>query len=168
MGVRGQETTRGIEAGLHEGCGAVSSARAKAGPLGQAFRSSASFVPQVATSMIPFRVCSPSAMLAGGIWWWSSGSVVGAMGSGDRHLPSGTVTMLFTDVEGSTRLLRELGASRYAEALMAHRERNRTAAGANGGVELGTEGDAFFFVFQSAGDCLAASTEMQRALADGP
>jgi predicted ATPase len=76
--------------------------------------------------------------------------------------------MLFTDVEGSTRSLRELGASRYAEALMAHRERVRAAAGAHGGVELGTEGDAFFFVFQSAGDCLAASTEMQSALADGP
>jgi predicted ATPase len=76
--------------------------------------------------------------------------------------------MLFTDVEGSTRLLRERGTSRYAEALMAHRERVRAAAGAHGGVEIGTEGDAFFFVFQSAGDCLAASTEMQRALADGP
>jgi class 3 adenylate cyclase len=76
--------------------------------------------------------------------------------------------MLFTDVEASTRLLRELGASQYAEALMAHRERIRAAAGAYGGVELGTEGDAFFFVFRSAGDCLAASTDMQRALADGP
>jgi class 3 adenylate cyclase len=90
------------------------------------------------------------------------------MGTGNRDLPSGTVTMLFTDVEGSTRLLRELGASRYAEELMTHRERIRAAADAHCGVELGTEGDAFFFVFQSAGDCLAASTEMQRVLADGP
>jgi predicted ATPase len=76
--------------------------------------------------------------------------------------------MLFTDVEGSTRLLHELGASRYAEALIAHRQRIRAAAGALGGVEMGTEGDAFFFVFQSAADCLAAATEMQRALAGGP
>ncbi|HEX8977548.1 MAG TPA: tetratricopeptide repeat protein [Solirubrobacteraceae bacterium] len=78
------------------------------------------------------------------------------------------MTMLFTDVEGSTRLLHELGASRYAEALMAHRERIRAAAAGRAGVEMGTEGDAFFFVFQSAGDCLAAAGEMQIALADGP
>jgi predicted ATPase len=51
---------------------------------------------------------------------------------------------------------------------MAHRERIRAAAGVWSGVEMGTEGDAFFFVFQSAGDCLAAAGEMQIALADGP
>ena len=76
--------------------------------------------------------------------------------------------MLFTDVEGSTRLLDELGPERYASVLMAHRERLRFVADAHGGVEMGTEGDAFFFVFQSAGEGLAAAGEMQSALADGP
>ena len=76
--------------------------------------------------------------------------------------------MLFTDVEGSTSLLEELGADRYASVLMAHRERLRSVARVRGGVEMGTEGDAFFFVFQSAGDGLAAAGEMQSALAGGP
>ena len=53
-----------------------------------------------------------------------------------RDLPSGTVTLLFTDVEGSTALLRELGAERYAEALMEHRRVLRDAFSAHGGVEV--------------------------------
>ena len=84
-----------------------------------------------------------------------------------QTLPTGTVTMLFTDVEGSTRLLDELGPERYASVLLTHRGRLRSVADAHGGVEMGTEGDAFFFVFQSAGDGLAAAGEMQSALADG-
>ena len=56
------------------------------------------------------------------------------------NLPSGTVTFLFTDVEGSTRLLHELGAERYAEALAAHREAIRVACVAEGGVEVDTRG----------------------------
>jgi predicted ATPase len=76
--------------------------------------------------------------------------------------------MLFTDVEGSTRLVEELGPERYASAVMAHRERLRSVARARGGVEMGTEGDAFFFVFQSAREGLAAAGEMQSALVDGP
>jgi predicted ATPase len=76
--------------------------------------------------------------------------------------------MLFTDIEGSTRFLDELGPDRYGEALMIHRERLRAVAVARRGVEMGTEGDAFFFAFQSAGDGLAAALEMQAALADGP
>jgi predicted ATPase/class 3 adenylate cyclase len=90
------------------------------------------------------------------------------MASGDSPLPSGTVTMLFTDVEGSTRLLEGLGPDRYAEALMVHREQIREVGRAHRGVEMGTEGDAFFFVFQSAADGLAAAGEMQLALGDGP
>ena len=82
--------------------------------------------------------------------------------------PTGTVTLLFTDVEGSTRLLDELGPERYAEALMVHRGQVRSVAGAHAGVEMGTEGDAFFFVFQSARDGLLAAGEMQAALGDGP
>ena len=76
--------------------------------------------------------------------------------------------MLFTDVEGSTRLLDELGPDRYATVLMDHRERIRSVAHARHAVEMGTEGDAFFFVFQSARECLAAAGEMQAALADLP
>jgi Mrp family chromosome partitioning ATPase len=76
--------------------------------------------------------------------------------------------MLFTDVEGSTRLLEELGSERYAEALMVHRKQIRAVGRARGGVEMGTEGDAFFFVFQSAADGLAAAGEMQTALGDVP
>lgn len=87
---------------------------------------------------------------------------------GDRALPSGMVTMLFTDVEGSTRLLDGLGPERYAAALLDHRERLRAVAEAHGGVEVGTEGDAFLFVFQGAGDGLAAAGEMQAAIARGP
>jgi class 3 adenylate cyclase len=78
------------------------------------------------------------------------------------------VTLLFTDVEGSTRLLDELGPERYAAALLDHRERLRAVADAHRGVEMGTEGDAVFFVFQGAGDGLAAAGEMQAAIAGGP
>ena len=66
------------------------------------------------------------------------------------ELPSGTVTFLFTDVEGSTRLLHELGAEAYAAALAEHRRVIREACAATGGVEVDTQGDAFFFAFPSA------------------
>jgi predicted ATPase/class 3 adenylate cyclase len=87
---------------------------------------------------------------------------------GDGALPSGTVTLLFTDVEGSTRLLDKLGPERYAAALLDHRERLRAVADAHRGVEMGTEGDAVFFAFHGAGDGLAAAGEMQAAIAGGP
>src|SRR5579859_2220428 len=90
------------------------------------------------------------------------------MASGHPLHPTGTVTMLFTDIEGSTRLLDELGPERYAEALMVHRERIRGVAREHRGVEMGTEGDAFFFVFQSAQDALVAAGAIQAALSDGP
>ena len=67
-----------------------------------------------------------------------------------RQLPSATVTFLFTDVEGSTRLLHELGAEAYAEALAEHRRVVRTVFAAEGGVEVDTQGDAFFYVFADA------------------
>ena len=59
-------------------------------------------------------------------------------------LPSGTVTFLFTDVEGSTRLLHELGTESYAEALAEHRRVIREACIRHRGVEVDTQGDAFF------------------------
>jgi class 3 adenylate cyclase len=61
-----------------------------------------------------------------------------------RDLPSGTVTFLFTDVEGSTRLLQKLGVGQYELALAEHRRVLREAFLAHGGVEVDTQGDAFF------------------------
>ena len=72
-------------------------------------------------------------------------------------LPHGTVTFLFTDVEGSTKLLHELGAEAYADALAAHRRVIRKACAAKGGVEVDTQGDAFFFAFPTAAGALAAA-----------
>ena len=83
-------------------------------------------------------------------------------------LPTGTVTFLFTDVEGSTRLLEEIGDEAYDEALSEHRRVLRAVCVAEGGVEVDTQGDAFFFAFPSAPGALAAATEMTEALASGP
>jgi predicted ATPase/class 3 adenylate cyclase len=83
-------------------------------------------------------------------------------------LPSGLVTLLFTDIEGSTRLLSELGTERYAAALLDHRERLRVVAAAHRGTEFGTEGDALFFVFPDARDGVVCAGEMQAAIAGGP
>jgi predicted ATPase/class 3 adenylate cyclase len=82
-------------------------------------------------------------------------------------LPTGTVTFLFTDIEGSTRLLHDLG-ERYAEVLAEHRRVLREAFARHGGVEVDTQGDAFFVAFSRATDCVTAATEAQRALAAGP
>ena len=83
-------------------------------------------------------------------------------------LPTGTVTFLFTDVEGSTRLLHELGAEGYAEALAEHRRLIRQACATQGGVEVDNQGDAFFFAFASAPGASAAASELTRALGTGP
>src|SRR5919204_211165 len=85
-----------------------------------------------------------------------------------RALPSGTVTFLFTDIEGSTRLLHELGAERYAHALAEHRRTLREAFGAHGGVEVDTQGDAFLYVFADPPGAVAAAAAGQQALASGP
>ena len=77
-------------------------------------------------------------------------------------LPSGTVTFLFTDVEGSTKLLRELGAKDYAEALAAHRRIFRQAFHAHGGIEVDTQGDAFFVAFPTAEGAVRAASEAQQ------
>ena len=78
------------------------------------------------------------------------------------------VTLAFTDVEGSTRLLQELGAAGYAEALAEHRRLVREAFAARGGIEVDTQGDAFFYVFGDAGAAVAAATAANEALAVGP
>ena len=77
------------------------------------------------------------------------------------------VTLLFTDVEGSTRLLHELG-DRYGEALHEHRRRLRAAFADHEGVEVDTQGDAFFVAFGRASDAVAAAADGQRTLANGP
>jgi predicted ATPase/class 3 adenylate cyclase len=79
--------------------------------------------------------------------------------------PSGTVTLLFSDIEGSTRLLEALGRERYAEALARHRDILRGAFAAYGGYEVDYEGDAFFVAFPSAIEALAAAVTAQRGLA---
>jgi predicted ATPase len=75
--------------------------------------------------------------------------------------------MLFTDVEGSTKLLREIGEA-YAEALKEHHRILRSAFTAHHGVELDTQGDAFFVAFARASDAVLAAVDAQRALAGGP
>jgi predicted ATPase/class 3 adenylate cyclase len=82
-------------------------------------------------------------------------------------LPTGTVTLLFTDIEGSTKLLHELGAESYAEALAEHRRLLREAFGRHGGVEIDTQGDAFFYAFPDAAEAVAAAEEGREALRPG-
>jgi class 3 adenylate cyclase len=79
-------------------------------------------------------------------------------------LPSGTVTFLFTDIEGSTRLLRRLG-ERYAEVLGRHDRLVRAGCAGHGGREVNTQGDGFFVAFARAGDAVAAAVQVQRAMA---
>jgi class 3 adenylate cyclase len=85
-----------------------------------------------------------------------------------KNLPAGTVTFLFTDVEGSTKLLHELGADRYAEALGEHRRILRAAFEAHGGVEVDTQGDAFFVAFPTAPGALAAAHDAVAGLGSEP
>ncbi len=78
-------------------------------------------------------------------------------------LPEGTVTVLFSDIEGSTTLVSLLG-EHWAETLSGQRELLRAAWAAHGGTEMGTEGDSFFVVFGSAHDAVLAAVDGQRAL----
>ena len=82
-------------------------------------------------------------------------------------LPTGTVTFLFTDVEGSTRLLREHGSD-YVRLLDDHRRVLRAAFQEYSGVEVDTQGDAFFVAFARATDAVAAAGEARRALEETP
>ena len=80
-------------------------------------------------------------------------------------LPGGTVTFLFTDIEGSTRLLQELGDA-YGEVVRDHRRILRDHLGEKGGTEVDTQGDAFFYSFPRALDAVGGAVAAQRALAD--
>ena len=84
------------------------------------------------------------------------------------ELPTGTVTLLFTDIEGSTRLIEELGEDGYVQALAEHRRLLRSAFSAHGGVEVDTQGDAFLYAFADPVEALAAAAQGQQALASGP
>ena len=77
-------------------------------------------------------------------------------------LPSGTVTFVFSDIEGSTALLKRLG-ERYDGVLSDHRRLMRASFAERGGVEIDTQGDAFFFAFSRARDAVEAAVEAQRA-----
>ena len=81
-----------------------------------------------------------------------------------RDLPAGTITLLFTDIEGSTRLLQQLG-DRYTELLSESRNVLRTAFQKHSGYEVDTQGDAIFTVFARASDALLAAVTAQRELA---
>src|SRR5438105_192188 len=79
-------------------------------------------------------------------------------------VPTGTVTFLFTDIEGSTRLLMDLGRDRYGEVLSAHHRLLRSAFNEAGAIEIDTKGDSFFVVFPSAAAAVAAAGNVQLAI----
>ncbi|MEA2678198.1 MAG: hypothetical protein QOJ81_2339 [Chloroflexota bacterium] len=81
-------------------------------------------------------------------------------------LPSGTVTFVFSDLEGSTRLLKQLGDDGFAGLLGTHRALVREIFGRHGGNEIDTQGDAFFYSFARARAAVAAAVEVQRAHAE--
>jgi class 3 adenylate cyclase len=82
------------------------------------------------------------------------------------NLPSGTVTFVFSDIEGSTGLLKQLGDRPYADLLALHRRLVREIFAAHNGQEIDTQGDAFFYSFTRAREAVAAAVEVQRAHAD--
>lgn len=82
------------------------------------------------------------------------------------NLPSGTVTFLFSDIEGSTALLKDLGDAGYASLLAEHRRLVRETLAAHDGQEIDTQGDAFFYSFPRARQAVAAAVAVQRAHAE--
>jgi predicted ATPase/class 3 adenylate cyclase len=87
------------------------------------------------------------------------------MASSEQAMPTGTLTFLFSDIEGSTHLLESLGTAAYREVLEQHQRLFRAAFAAAGGFELSTEGDSFFVAFRDAPSAVAAAVAAQRALA---
>src|SRR5207249_7854963 len=86
---------------------------------------------------------------------------------GDRELPAGNITVLFSDIERSTRLIEHLGESAYISALSEHRRLLRAAFAAHRGVEVDTQGDAFLYAFADPSDAVKAAVAGQEALASG-
>ena len=83
--------------------------------------------------------------------------------TGRRDLPAGTVTFLFTDIEGSTRLLEDLGRERYEAALSLHNALVRSALDQHDGIEVDRHGDGFFAVFRTTSDAIRAAVDLQRS-----
>jgi predicted ATPase/class 3 adenylate cyclase len=103
-------------------------------------------------------------------YWFGEDNVTSrrfTLGKPMSELPRGIVTLLFSDIEGSTRLLQSVG-ERYGELLREHQRLMRRSFEAHGGREVGTEGDAFFVAFRSAADALNAAVDAQRALQAHP
>ena len=90
------------------------------------------------------------------------------IGVDPRGLPTGTVTFFFTDIEGSTKLVRELGAGRFGDVLDLHGRILRGVVREHGGHEVRTEGDSFLCVFVRPSGAVAAAAAAQRALAATP
>jgi predicted ATPase/class 3 adenylate cyclase len=121
---------------------------------------------------------SRSGVLAGAVCRYCSGRVVrecaeaeGPLSGADpverlgSALPTGLLTFLFTDIEGSTRLVQEIGTDGYGDLQAQHSRLLREAVAAHGGQEFGTEGDAHFFVFGDAAGAVRAAVQAQRGLA---
>ena len=96
------------------------------------------------------------------------GSAAGAGGPARRPLPTGVVTFLFTDIEGSTKLVAEIGDAAYGAVLDTERALVLEAATVAGGVPFGSEGDAHFVAFSSAGAAIRGAVAAQRALETHP
>lgn len=112
--------------------------------------------------MVPaFHYVRPTPFDAFGI----IGTVGDSASSAFTRLPLGTATFLFTDIEGSTALLSRLGTEKYADVLAEHHRVIRESLAAHAGVEVDTQGDAFFAVFASPSRCAAAAISIQRLLA---
>lgn len=88
------------------------------------------------------------------------------MESARRDLPSGTITFLFSDIEGSTPLLEELDTSTYRELIEQHNRLLRQAFASHGGIERGTEGDSFMVVFENAPSAVRAAVAAQTAVSE--
>jgi predicted ATPase/class 3 adenylate cyclase len=85
-----------------------------------------------------------------------------------RTPPTGTVAFVFSDIEGSTGIAQAIGTDRWSEVLSRHRELIRAAVGGHNGLEVGTEGDGFFLVFERTADAVAAAVDAQRRLVAEP
>jgi predicted ATPase/class 3 adenylate cyclase len=122
--------------------------------------------PEASSDFSADRVSERCRMVSLGICHVTRRAVAGAVAHDlfMRELPAGTVSFLFTDIEGSTRLLCELGVEGYASELAGHRRVLREAFVRFGGVEVDTQGDAFFAAFPTAAGALAAAREAQREL----
>ena len=110
------------------------------------------------------RMCNDQQITVAAKWGCARG---GDTGSVSRSLPTGTITFLFTDIEGSTRLLQRLGDD-YGEVLGTHARLLREAAAGQGGCEVATQGDAFFIAFADARGAIGAAVDAQRSLLSHP